>query len=344
MKMNEFLLKEEFEKWLVLNAEISPASAKSYLSYVSSVNKIVKFKNENYSMFSVIRRKYKGEDIQGIEKLINQVIQKLSNKKGEIVFNRSLKTLQNYKSGLFQYLEFLIETTIIENKTDMSLDVLSEVEDMLNLVLGNVEEQYYSKGDLISTFRSRIKTQDRAYKDVFFPIRFITRVFRDRGEQKSFKEWLSKLIDSIIIYTEKEKLKLSEITDLSIVNRRVYISFKGEKHLAYTKTSDDETLELFDVEGLDQISLDHITSLYEIMNKNIDRLQVMVRITNELKKYIEGDIVTYSKLSEISKIKELDSFIESVDTDNLLKELELISWETSLQLMDRSYNTSKGKK
>ena len=53
--------------------------------------------------------------------------------------------------------------------------------------------------------------------------------------------------------------------------------------------------------------------------------------------------VSYKKLTEVSRLKELDSFVKSIDTNELLKELELISSETNLQLMDRSYNTSKGK-
>lgn len=347
-RLSEFLLKDEFEYWLVLTAKISQSSAKSYLSYISSVNKIIKFKNERDSLFFVMRRKYKENDITGIETLISLVIEQLSNKKGDVLFNRSLKTLQNYKSALFQYLEFLIEITIDEDKTDIKQDEIiikdfSRLQGMLNLVLGNVKEQHYSKADLISTFSSRIKTQDRTYADIFFPTRFISRIFRVHKKQDILKKWLTKLIDSIVIHIENEEVKFAKITALSIINNCVYISYQGKEYLAYTKLADNKTLELFDVKNLSNISIDHIVPLHDVMNVNIAELQTIVKITNELKKYISVN-VTYNKLVKTSSLGELNDFIKTIDTDKLLKEIELISSKTNLQLMDRSFNTSKGKK
>lgn len=79
------------------------------------------------------------------------------------------------------------------------------------------------------------------------------------------------------------------------------------------------------------------------MKVNIDSLPTILQITEEIKKHIEGK-VSYPKLSKISHSSIMDNFIETIDTRNLLKELEFIASETSLQLMDSSQNTSKGKK
>lgn len=349
-RMSEFLLKEEFELWLILNAKISPSSAKSYLSYVLGINNIINFEKNGTtkSVFCLFKENYEKGDVDEIKNIEEIIVQNLSIKKADLVFYRSLKTLQNYKSGLFRYTEFLVDKLSYNNGSNFNNNEL-EKNEYLNisnkqgeLISNEYKDQLYLKSELFKVFESRIKTQDRTYEDIFFPIRFITRVFRANEKYEVFKKWVTKLINSIIIHTENGEVGFSQIKKMSIINKRVYINYGGKEYLTYTKLDDDRTLELFDVDSLKQISIDHIKPLYEVMNENKNNLQIIVKITEKLKIYM-SEKVSYKKLTEVSRLKELDSFVKSIDTNELLKELELISSETNLQLMDRSYNTSKGK-
>jgi hypothetical protein len=349
---SEFLLKDEFKKWLIETEKTSEASAKSYLSYVSGADKLIsisgKGSNEKFNLFAILQSKFKKQDTKAIEETIFFVIDELSIKNAEDVFGRPKKTLQNYKSGLYSYLEFLLEQSFPVGGDEIEI-VQGEIGDLHIFTDAgkssseNNVVKVHSKHDLIKNFSLRIKTQDRFYEDIFFPIRFITRVFSMNNERNVFKNWLNHLLNSIAIFLEVSNTTFAEITSLTISNNRVYIAYQGIEKTVYTKLSDNKTLVPFEIKTLNKIAIDHDRSLFDVMNANLNHLPTILQITNELKKHIQGK-VNYQKLSKASHSDKLDEFIKTINTQNLLKELELIASETNLQLMDSSQNTSKGKK
>lgn len=352
---SEFLLKGEFKNWLTETAKTSESSAKSYLSYVAGADKLIsvskKNSTEKLSLFAILQTELEKQDNIAIEEALLFVIDELSRKNAEEIFGRPKKTLQNYKSGLYSYLEFLIEYSFpietsaafqIEEKEDQIeyLDIITETGKSLS---NNNVIKVHSKNDLVKNFSLRITTQDRFYEDIYFPIRFITRIFSKQKERSVFKNWLNHLLNSIDIFLDENNTTFEEISSLTIANDKVYITHKGLEKLAYTKLSDNKTLVPFSVKTLNKIAIDHDRSLFDVMSANLDSLPTFLLITNELKKHIEGK-VTYQKLSKASHSNKLDEFIKTINTKNLLQELELIASETNLQLMDSSQNTSKGKK
>lgn len=355
MIKNKFLLKEEFKNWLIDTNKTSEGSAKSYLSYVSGADKLISISDDNckkLNLFTIIQSAFEKQDTVVVEESLLFVIDQLSRKDAEEVFHRPKKTLQNYRSGLFSYLEFLTEQTFPTEKSKATLVEIKEIQfEGLHIFTDTGESlsndnvaKEYSKKDLEKNFSLRIKTQDRFYENIFFPIRFVTRVFSIQKERSIFKNWINTLLDSIDIFLEEnDTTAFAEISSLSIVNDKVYITHKGNEKLAFTKLSDNKTLIPFNVKTLNKIAIDHDRSLFDVMNINLSSLPTFLLITNELKKHIEGK-VTYSKLSKASHSKNLDEFIKTINTQSLLKELELIASETKLQLMDSSQNTSKGKK
>lgn len=353
--MSEFLLKQEFKNWLTETDKVSEGSAKSYLSYVSGADKLItiskKTSSEKFHLFTILQAEYNKQNTEAIEETILFVIDELSIENVEEVFNRPKKTLQNYKSGLYSYLEFLIEQSFSIKKindTDEIEATTNKVEDIKvfkntgKSLSENKIVKIHSKSDLIKNFSLRIKTQDRFYENIFFPIRFITRVFSLKKERSVFTNWINNLLNSITIFLEENETTFREITSLTIENDKVYVTQKGIKKLAYTKLSDNVTLVPFSLKALNKISIDHDRSLFDVMNTNLTSLPTIILITNELKKHIPGKI-SYQKLSKISHSNKLNDFIETIDTQDLMQELMLIASETSLQLMDSSQNTSKGK-
>ncbi|MGL4908543.1 MAG: hypothetical protein ACRC3G_04350 [Bacteroidales bacterium] len=349
----EILLKAEFNKWLIDIAGISEESAKSYLSYVAGANKTVILTDggKDKTLFEIIQTEYDKQKFNNIEEAILLVVEELSRKNAASIFDRPESTLHKYRSGLYRYLEFLLEQSISidQNQTEESEEVDSAEEPTISIrttLTEDAEGKEFSKDELVKNFSLRIKTQDRCYQEIFFPIRFINRVFSKKNERKEFNSWLKNLLDSIVIFTEGgNKLKFKEIDALMIVNENVYITTGGTQkgeHLAYTKLSDNKTLEPFKVKMLRQVSIDHEISLSDIMRANQSRLSIISEITSTLKKHIRGS-VTYSKLSKASHSDKLNDFIQTVNTQNLLEELKIISDATCLQLMDSSQNTKKGK-
>ncbi|APG65132.1 hypothetical protein LPB136_07110 [Tenacibaculum todarodis] len=353
---NEFLLKNEYKNWLIENTQITEGSAISYLSYVSGVNKLISFskekKEEQLNLFTTLNTEFEKKNYKAINEILSFVIDELSIKNVEVIFGRPKKTLQNYKSALYRYLEFLIEY-LPDSEDDIESGVKTSEEQVENMQIfttkgkvlsSGIVDRVYLKKDLVKTFLSRIKTQDRTYENIFFPIRFITRIFRLKKEHKAFNKWLNDLLCSINIFVKDSEISFKDVTKLCIINNEVYITYNGVSKLAYTKLSDNKTIEPFDVPALRKIAIDHDRSLFNVMNDNLKNLPTILLITNELKENIHGKI-TYQKLSKLSHSNKLDEFIKkNIKTDSLLKELKLIASETKLQLMDNSQNVSKGKK
>lgn len=165
-RMSEFLLKEEFELWLILNSKISPSSAKSYLSYVLGINNIINFEKNGTtkSVFCLFKENYEKGDVDEIKNIEEIIVQNLSIKKADLVFYRSLKTLQNYKSGLFRYTEFLVDKLSYNNGSNFNNNEL-EKNEYLNisnkqgeLISNEYKDQLYLKSELFKVFESRIKT------------------------------------------------------------------------------------------------------------------------------------------------------------------------------------------
>lgn len=352
---SEFLFKHEFKNWLTETAKISEGSAKSYLSYVSGADKLIsvseKDSSEKFDLFTLLEHEFRKQDFKTIEKTLLFVIDELSRKNADVVFSRAKKTLQNYKSGLYSYLDFLIQQPFsIDNSNEEEIKTIEfQIKDLQvytdtgKSLVKNKADKEYSKIDLKKNFSFRIKTQDRFYENIFFPIRFINRVFSKKNERGVFENWLNDLLNSITIFLDETKTSFQEITALTISNNKVYITHNGIEKLTYTKLSDNKSLVPFDVLTLRNIAIDHDRSLFDVMNANLTSLPTILQITNELKKHIYGKI-TYSKLCNASHSDKLDNYIETINTQNLLKELKLIASETNLQLMDGSQNTSKGKK
>jgi hypothetical protein len=350
----EFLLKQEFKTWLIESQKKSKGTATSYISYVTGVNKLFiisrKSSDKKLSFFKCLLE-LDNQHIECVEKVVMDLITELTIDNTDDVFNKPKKTIRNYITGLNRYLEFLIEQpfSVIENRTNRGVELIkNQIEEFEYSNANNVDLdeniiRLYSRMDLIRIFSLRIKTQYRIYENVFYPIRFINRVFSVTNNRPVFKGWLTDLLNSITICLgEDNETTFFEISSLTIRNGKTYISHKKTEKLAFTKLSDNKKTVPFNVKTLSKISIDHERSLFDIMNANITRLPIINQITEELKKHISGKI-SYQKLSKASHSDKLNGFLETINTENLLKELKLISSETRLQLMESSYNISKGK-
>ncbi|MDY3530272.1 hypothetical protein PG593_10855 [Riemerella anatipestifer] len=363
---NEFYQKEEFYQWLIESLGISEPSAKSYLSYVSGANKTIEIGNNSpYRLFDILNNNTSNSKIS--KNAIDFVIQQLSRKDAEMRFGRPLKTLRNYKSGLYAYLEFLIENDSIESEEEQILE--EEQTDLLDAITYLTHEfsepqsaseeiiYEYSKKDIFANFKSRINSQDRTYDNIYYPIRFIVSYFSIIGNRKAFEKWNEQLIGSIHLFVENKKIKLSEIEKMIFNNSaNVFVSIKGKTFQVFTKLADNVTLAPLKTSSIKQIAIDHETPLYDIMNKNISNLKYFNLITNEIKTQIQKNENEFKKL-KLSKYKQLsrvssqkfikenysENFIKSINPNDLLKELDLIASKTNLQLMDSKQNTSKGK-
>lgn len=303
-KLNDFII------WTQQYDKISEDSAISYDSYVR--NAFLTINKEVSNITSTTK----------VEKIINY----FSQENIAIIHNKSRKTISNYLSGLRLYGEYLYDT---------SQDLI--IEDSFDIKITNT--LFFEKLELYKNFTFRLITQDRFYQEIFFPISLVKQILYLTGNKKTFDLLLHKMLDNIIIHTDKEILKLEDIDSLRIQHRSVNIKAKDTVYKVFTPNQSNSKIP-FKASDLSNISLDHITSQHSIMHQFANELPTFRSLTNLLK----PSVTDRRSLNQFKKNYGLDNIVKSVNTNSLIDELNLIMSQTQLQLMDRSINTSKGKK
>ncbi len=311
---------QTFIDWLINNDYISADSAASYDSYVRNACLLV---NTDIGKLNTLDH---------VEDLINY----LSQPNLILIKDKSPKTITNYKSGLRMYAEFL-------NDTSIAIVAVSEnVKDkMAATALLNIGNTMYDKKELYKTFILRLTTQDRFYEQIYFPISVIKQLLYKNGERNFYDAFVKQLLDAAQFHSSKGIFSLKEVKELAIENGKVTVTVNGEKHIVLTPTPTGE-LEPFNVANLKSVSLDHLNSQFTIMHDLKTSLPMFNQLTTVLKQ--ANPITNRNDLSAYKKIHGTDALKNAVDLQELKKELLLIATKTQLQLMDRSMNTSKGKK
>lgn len=362
---NTFLLREEFKEWLIKIGQFPLPTVNSYLSYVAGADKKLDISQEGIegetNLFEILKTKVQNSDDFGMDNAIISVINVLQQENIQESLNTPLNTIRNWQSGLFQYREFLYDyineqleltddaKTIQEDDaeqitiTDYEAFDFFENDDNL-LVIGDLDEldsnYTYSKTQLYKIFTFRIITQDRFYKEIFYPISFIKRFLYSKGERLFLDNWVEKLLDNIDVNLVDGKIKLQEIHSLDIVDKKVYVKHNSVQKLALTKLGDNENLVPFDINLLRKIAIDHEKPLLKIMLENKKDLPTFNEITSELKKYLRGTINPKKLKKANSKVLNSE-YVNHLDVENLKRELEFLLAKTSLQLMDSKQNLLK---
>ncbi|MDM1383508.1 MULTISPECIES: hypothetical protein [Myroides] len=311
---------EAFMSWLVDNNITSSESAISYDSYVRNALFCLNLHTSQIHTINVIE----------------EVIEALSATDIAQKYNKSLKTIQNYLSGLRAYGEFLNDIT------EINTEEVNTIENLLGF--GTIdEEKVYSFDTLSKNFVFRLITQDRFYDDIYFPISLIKQFFYKTNNKSTFDTIVKSMIDGIKIhYSEKEVILFKDITELRIENNSVLVVSGNKNVVIYTPTNSSK-FEPFTSSKLSDISIDHIVSQHSIMQELKHKLPGLIKLTEVLKK-APKKVVSRPTLAAYKKKYGLDQLLQSVDLVQLENELRLITSQTELQLMDRKLNTSKGKK
>lgn len=369
---NNFLLHDEFIQWLVDFANLPLPSAKSYCIYVSAADKYTKIKCVSSlidsNLIKILDDLVQNSNNVEVANVIDSVIAFLSLNNITELLDSSSKYISNWKSGLFQYKDFLndyIDANIdsitddvssvpfsylvspsCNNKKHNSDVVSSKIEkakkNTVTMSFGfDTANKIYSTDDIYSNFTFRIITQDRYYDEIFYPISFIKRYFYYTGGKAYFDNWVKELLDNVNVHHTDGSIKLQHISNLEIINNKVSASFNNISLSLFTKESDNISLSPLIVSDLSKIALDHEKPLYNIMNENIEQFITFKEITNELKKHIHGK-TNIKKLKKAYNITLFSNYINEINLEGLKADLKLVSSLTKLQLMESSRNSSKG--
>ncbi|TDW52736.1 hypothetical protein EV144_1011429 [Flavobacterium sp. 270] len=323
---NRFFEEDEFKKWLVTNQITSEDSAYSYCSYVNSVEK-------NFHFNSKVEDIASGKLNKTYPDLIIEILQALSEKNIAEKINKSSKTLRNWKSGFIAYGEYL--ATNFENSTETGSEEISKD----NYTSFDSE---YSKEDIYKNFTFRLITQDRFYENLYFPVSFIKRIFYRNKEKLFFDNWINSILDDTVLHFKDSENLLKNISHIFFDNQGIKAKILNNVSNLYTKLPNNIDKEPFISNEMKKIALDHCKPMLTIIRDNHHQLIELQKITNDINRIIGKGKINRTALSQASRQLFEQSYLDTINLNQLKAELNIIADETSLQLMDAKFNSSKG--
>jgi hypothetical protein len=327
MKSNRFFKESNFYNWLIDNNITNEASANSYCSYVNSVNSELHFNDEVLKISNNQTSKIYSE-------MIEEILQVLSAKGFDKKINKAERTIGNWKSGIRNYGEFLVNNFQVEQENIVNDEITNK-----SLLINY--ETLYTKQDLYNNFTFRLITQDRFSGSIYFPISFIKMIFYKTDNRNYFDGWIKNILDNTVIHLENIELKLKQISNLYIGDEGVKMELKNKYYRVYTKHSNNIDKSPFDTKELRGIALDHSKPMSQIMNELKDELFELQKITVKIISKLKKRKISRPVLSDISKELISEMYLNKIDINQLKIEMDLISENSNLQLMDTRYNFKK---
>lgn len=378
-KFKDLYARKDFENWLVKTGKTSDSASKCYASRLKRLNRTISTKftvmvQQPVDFFAEISNLLHMGQIERAIDLLNMLDCKLVNKiykKDESVLG--INALRNCISALRAYKQFLRyeyidEISDNEEVEDIKEDVEKEQENIPNIWIKKGECIPYEYEALEENLARRLLSQDRIYKEIFFPIRLIKQLFyrsqkesERQGVSNGIYDWLQKkwvrnCIAEINIITDNGVFTLGQLSEHDALTINPETNEVLIKHmdndtsvrlLTYTEQEGENPVPL-EANDLRQIEIDHVVLLHKILSDNIYELDGLVRLTEMMRevaqKYNLPITPKYTKIRQ-KMFQEEACLTEMFALIPLLKDdLEFIRNASTLQLMGTKYNRKKEKR
>ncbi|MBR2281330.1 MAG: hypothetical protein IJ863_01770 [Spirochaetales bacterium] len=259
------------------------------------------------------------------------------------------KTLSNYRSGFRRFINYLgVENSVVKKCEDIGFP---KSEKKIEIPFNS--DQFFSHRQMFNTFKSRLKTQDRFYSHIIFPVRLLSKLFNGKGKKEEYNLVLKNTIDStkILICGEEKDVCFSSVSSLNINigkenSCQVNVVDKGWKTVCTEcyENGGGPKIRLLQPLSFMDLSLDHDTAMHNLLEEHCLDYPALKRLSDRIANHfnISGD---YNQLRGY-RDRICSEFYESVgfsenEIDNLYKEFVELSEKISLTIMERSENSRK---
>lgn len=177
----------------------------------------------------------------------------------------------------------------------------------------------YDQQEIRTNFIKRLKTQSRLYNSL--DLHFLPKIYTNIAKnQKEHQQALNLLYHSLY-----KTIKIEVNGIWYYVEDIVYIKIVGGKVLIKIRKKPDQILmEKFIVKSndLSEISIDHHTSFYNLVNEYKTKLPILKQISHN----------------------HLNKLPQNIDVKKMVEEIKFLYEKCDLRLMPKHLNISKGKK
>lgn len=325
--------KKKYQKYLNGFDDIANNSKKSYVSNAKhAIDCFENYFNRSYKKEFVFYKKIKGE-LNSTCMLVKDYLYKV--KSGQIKDNDiSTKKASDDLVAFALFQGMLSEYNLGNNNAKRST---------LKQYLRSAGIKFYSKNEIISTFKLRLMTQRRDYKHIKFYPQLLKRIVPE------IENKLLQSLNEMVFYSLKVRYKSNRLKDTAVELKKfkemnsiviekdfVYANFENEQdsYILLTPNADYTRFYPFKPnkfkKELDEITLDHKECQHDITEKQYEEYPELQEFTLHIK-------------GKGSTAKLDSTYLNALNhSDFLEKEIDMIISQTTLVAMSRSENSRKG--
>ena len=257
--------------------------------------------------------------------------------------NLPFKTFQNRKCALQAYINFLSEIR------DNDIDSLSCVHQVNKTIINAIKRHFSGitipidgPQGLIRIFLSRMRSEDRypaGHGAVYYPAKLLSKVLGT-----AFTNVAVQHIKNLIVFTDKQSYKLSEIGEITIdKNGNTYAVIKNTKEVCNVLNYEKDLKNPLIANSEADLSREHAPSIATILqNPSMYPLPTLCQLTKYIKNINPSP--KQEDASDISKAvqQQFGTALQGMK-QGLLDDLNTILSNTKFTLMQRSLNSSLNK-
>lgn len=356
-------LRNNFIEWLQDNDIYTKESAESAASRVKTLNdKFISklIPGKHYDFLEKLPNHIK-EDAEKTILLLDKLVMRVYDSEvNPEEYSINASTFRYMKRAFSLYASFIKEI-IYDNYLTTNNKNEDKTENEIEQI-DNINKVCFENDFIKDNFSLRLLTQDRLSnnKNLFYPIRLIRRLFTKHdklarlglingkpNETKYLFDIIHNCIDKINVITDKGIFKLKDVNTLKIdlSLKSVTVVLKNAEQATLLTQTDKGEIEQMKVSNFKDISIDHITSMSDILEEKADNLPTLKKLTEQIKQVAKENNINIT-LGNLSKLN--NRIIENIKIteiapllSKLKEELAIIDGFTELQLMERTYNIRK---
>ena len=261
--------------------------------------------------------------------------------------NLSAKTLSNYFSGFRWFMYMTFETEIKTTKIKkLDKNIVKSVEEGIKRRYASIDRIIYSKKKINDIYIARLKTQDREYGEINFPIRVIWKLAKREGIEKQLLGAMQNRIDEMVYVVSKDGKKTithKQIKEFVLNIKDGCVNINGEKMFTekYISKQGQNKEYIKQQPIMAHISIDHKEDLHGMLTgKNVIRYPNLKRLSDDMKAF------TYSekKTKAAKSVEFFNAKHANYDKDFvkvLISEICSLFDAMNFVAMDKNQNSSK---
>lgn len=342
-------LLEDFEIYLKSVDQLGDGSKGSYISYLNSLceHTLDSFAEEIYEneitfieLFYAIKQVSRMQFLPLAENYLNCLKEKN---------NTSLKkkTLANYFSGFkwFMYMAFEADGQVKKIKA-ANIGAIQKTIEQRYKSMGRV---VYSKKQINDIYIARLKTQDREYAEIGFPIRVIWKLATRENIEKQILNAMKKKIDEMEYYVSpdgKKTIAHKKIKEFVLNIQEDCVKINGETMFTekYMEKDGEKREYVKQKPIMARISIDHKDDLHGMLTgRNVKSYPYLKRLSDDMKGF------SYTcKNTKAAKAVEFfnarQGLYDKAFVELLVKEVCCLFEAMQFVAMDKNQNSSKNAK